>query len=64
MPRDEQGVLDGLAAEFEQANAVTSASVGMTPMQSNTDIIQEDLAGDLANLESFPEGQHQAQSEQ
>ncbi|WP_438445273.1 hypothetical protein [Gorillibacterium sp. sgz5001074] len=58
MNRGNEETLAGLKLEFETFNAATSASAGMTPMQSQTDIIQEDLAGDLANAERLPEGGH------
>lgn len=62
MNRSNEETLEALRAEYEQFNAATSASVGITPMQSDTDIIQEDLAGDLANAGRLPEGVHQPHS--
>lgn len=64
MNRDNEETLAALQAEYDQFNAATSASVGITPMQSDTDIIQEDLAGDMANVERMPEGGHQPHSMQ
>lgn len=58
MARNPKGVMEGLKAEFEMANAATSASMGLTALQSETDTVQEDLEGDLANVSSLPEGQH------
>lgn len=60
MARDSEGILDGLREEFEQANAVTSANVGITLSQSETATVQEELAGDLANVEGFVENQEEA----
>lgn len=65
MPRrSEEETMEGLKVEFETFNAATSASMGMTPMQSDTDIMQEDLAGDMANAADLPEGQHEPDSVQ
>lgn len=62
MTRNNQETMEGLQAEFDQFNAATSASVGLTPMQSETDIMQEDLAGDMANANELPEGEHEPHS--
>lgn len=62
MARNEEEVLEGLKVEFESLNAATSASIGLTAMQSETDTVQEELAGDLANAEAFSEGRHRPHS--
>lgn len=62
MARNDEDVLEGLRIEFESANAATSASVGLTALQSSTDTVQEDLAGDMANAKNLPEGRHQPHS--
>lgn len=45
MARNEEEVLKNLKVEFESANAATSASVGLTAMQSVADEAQKKLAG-------------------
>ncbi|MNC49405.1 hypothetical protein D3C75_985830 [compost metagenome] len=45
MARNEEEVLENLRVEFESANAATSASVGLTAMQSVADEAQKKLAG-------------------
>jgi hypothetical protein len=54
MTRNQEEVLEALRVEFESANAATSASMGLTPLQSGG-TVQEELDGDLANADAFLE---------
>ncbi|MNJ03352.1 hypothetical protein D3C73_1636350 [compost metagenome] len=47
--------------EFESANAATSASVGLTPLQTGG-TVQEELDGDLANADAFLEEENKPHS--
>lgn len=44
MPRNEKEVLEGLRLEYESANAATSASAGLTPLQSGSEASDDDDA--------------------